>query len=976
MGGRPATSFVVPAAKTLEKSTAIKLHGAASSSSSGSSSNNNPTQAATLEGSSARVIRLRKQLQSIWEEQNDKCPVLLSGSRGSGKEELADEIVSNLPAWQTVEVHKLRLDEGMDYTDTILGTLNHPGLLDDLADRENATVVVNGFMSEHVESRDELDRRDELRRTYARLLSGKFLSVHSNTTKPFLPRVIGTTRQTKEYFNEILKEYDEAPRITFVKVPSFETRSADIKDIAQSKVFELESQFDLQNVTLSKTSVRRLLDHSWLGGEDELDEEMSKALTLLKREKRWIPFTSSVLESRHMFKNTSGEVRIRLLEVPFVRQILTSPWLFGKTLRYIVSPIFVLFLAVLFLGPQSREESAALTVFWAGWWPGIMLVFPFLGRIWCSVCPFMAWGDIAQELSVGLGVNLRKWPKWAEKHGNAFAFWLFFLILMWEELWELPQNANLSAWLLLLITSGAVVNSVVFEKRLWCRYMCPIGMMNSAFSTPSMTEVRTFQPNCIGCKNPTCFKGESPILDPDDKYAIKGCTMGLKNNQLTDMADCVMCMSCVKNCDRESPEFNLRPLGIDYGLPWFLPKFLQQNEELPISQVRTNFWLGGIVTILQGSVLLHYGPTILSNFGLDPTTMAAPPSFDSRFAAHATIAAALLGLPGTFSFLADAISVPLNSLEKVYERKYTRRPAENACIINFYETLVKQDLDMEGIIKELDADGDGTIGEWELKAAMDDLSIPSFQQSMIIDLLLDNNQHRVNVETFMDNLQELYFDINEFKQSEVTPSLRSIADENELQTTLTFREIFDKLDKDDSGYVEKSEFQGLNKFLKSPLTEDDLAKMFSQADSLGLGRLNALEFASVLRKTVKVGIQEIGYGYIPLAWGSLTAYWIGLGMSELGLLIERIPSTFYLPVSESFRSSLPQITASTSVIHFSQTVVMCVSALASMSLTQKLCDDNRVGTTRYATHAFVQIAGAFITLQLMLSPTGVVSAYR
>lgn len=431
LGARPATSFVSPlassrrlSARTLEKSTAIKLRDASSS------GKNNLPQAATLEGSSARAIRLRKQLQSIWEDQNDKSAVLLSGSKGSGKEDLADEILKNLPAWQKVEVHKLRLDEGIDYTDTILGTLDHPGLLDDLADRANATVVVNGFMSERVDSRDELDRRDELRRAYARLLSGKFLSVYSNTTKPFLPRVIGTTRQTLDYFVDILKQYDEVPQFTFVKVPSFESRSADIKDIAQSRVFGLESQFDLQNVTLSKSAVRRLLDHSWLGGEDELDVEISKALTLLKREKRWVPFTSSVLDSRHMFKNTSDEVRIRLLEVPFVRRILTSPWLFGKTLRYIVSPIFVLFLAVLFLGPQSREESAALTVFWAGWWPGIMLVFPFLGRIWCSICPFMAWGDIAQELSLGLGMNLRKWPKAAEKHGNAFAFWLFFLILM------------------------------------------------------------------------------------------------------------------------------------------------------------------------------------------------------------------------------------------------------------------------------------------------------------------------------------------------------------------------------------------------------------------------------------------------------------------------------------------------------------------------------------------------------------------
>ena len=175
---------------------------------------------------------------------------------------------------------------------------------------------------------------------------------------------------------------------------------------------------------------------------------------------------------------------------------------------------------------------------------------------------------------------------------------------------------------------------------------------------------------------------------------------------------------------------------------------------------------------------------------MDPTIMVAPPSLDSRFAAHAAISAVLLGLPGTFSFLADVISVPLNSLEKVYERKYTRRPAENACIINFYETLVQQDLDMEGIITELDADGDGTIGEWELKAAMNDLSIPSFQHNMIIDLLLDNSQHRVSVSSFMDNLQELYFDINEFKQSKV-PSLRSIAEENELQTTLTFVSLFD-----------------------------------------------------------------------------------------------------------------------------------------------------------------------------------------
>lgn len=47
-----------------------------------------------------------------------------------------------------------------------------------------------------------------------------------------------------------------------------------------------------------------------------------------------------------------------------------------------------------------------------------------------------------------------------------------------QEVWDLPQTAYLSSWLLLLITAGAVVCSAFFERRLWCRFLCPIGGMN------------------------------------------------------------------------------------------------------------------------------------------------------------------------------------------------------------------------------------------------------------------------------------------------------------------------------------------------------------------------------------------------------------------------------------------------------------------------------------------------------------------
>ena len=347
-------------------------------------------------------------------------------------------------------------------------------------------------------------------------------------------------------------------------------------------------------------------------------------------------------------------------------------------------------------------------------------------------------------------------------------------------------------------------------------------------------------------------------------------------------AQCVMCMSCVKNCDREAPELNLRPIGIDYGLPWLLPKDMQKNDHLAVSQVETNFWLGGIATILQGSVVLHYLPKILTEVGLDPSIAEAPPALDLPFAIHAALAAVILAFPGTLSYAADAATVPLQSLVNVWKRELTPVPAENAAIINLYESMMKQDADITEITKEWDMDGDGLISDWEMKEAFKLLSIPDYQQDILLNALKrESAEGDLSVTTLMDDIQELYFDIKEAEQAS-PPTYQSIKAENELQTKLTFVEIFNRLDKNGNGFISKDEFSTVSDlgYFKTPLTEQEASDLFDKADILRSGRLNLFEFMSILRKTVKVGIQELGYGYIPLAWGSLTAYWIGLGMKE------------------------------------------------------------------------------------------------
>lgn len=41
------------------------------------------------------------------------------------------------------------------------------------------------------------------------------------------------------------------------------------------------------------------------------------------------------------------------------------------------------------------------------------------------------------------------------------------VILIWEDVWHLNNNAALTGWLLSLITAGAVASGVLLPKRFW-----------------------------------------------------------------------------------------------------------------------------------------------------------------------------------------------------------------------------------------------------------------------------------------------------------------------------------------------------------------------------------------------------------------------------------------------------------------------------------------------------------------------------
>ncbi|BAY09488.1 sigma 54-interacting transcriptional regulator [Calothrix sp. NIES-2098] len=380
-----------------------------------------------------------------------------------------------------------------------------------------------------------------------------------------------------------------------IKVPPLRVRKADINAQVEYYTSLYSRARGLAKPHITPEALRRLQAYDFPGNLKELKNLVERAIVQVGEGKE---LTEEIFWSAEPKKK---QFRVNLLNAyPRLRRFLRSDWWPDRINYGFTFAAFAFLVGVLFIGPQTRDRNFALNLFWAWWWPFFLFLFPFLGRIWCSVCPFMIYGEITQKLSLWLFPRqLKRWPREkAEKWGGWFLFGLFTLIFLWEELWHLENTAYLSACLLLLITAGAMIFSAIFERRFWCRYLCPIGGMNGLFAKLSMTELRAQQGICSAtCTTYQCYKGGP---QKGEGMETNGCPLYSHPAQLEDNRDCVLCMTCLKACPHRSVEFNLRPPGI----------------ELWTTHVPRSYEVA-LLFLLLGGVYLHRLPELQAWLGLN-----------------------------------------------------------------------------------------------------------------------------------------------------------------------------------------------------------------------------------------------------------------------------------------------------------------------------------------------------------------------
>jgi len=253
--------------------------------------------------------------------------------------------------------------------------------------------------------------------------------------------------------------------------------------------------------------------------------------------------------------------KIELTRIPFIKNALKS--------RYPQLAVFIVMLvgyifAILagLIGTPVGSHNFSIVFVWIAWWAILILVaVPFFGRGWCAVCPIPLPGEWLQRGAVLTPPDKR--PKWLNlRVPKMFRnIWLqnisFLLLALFSSV--LLTTPNITGIVLAAMLFAAIGLSAVFERRAFCRYLCPVGGFIGLYSQAAPIELRIKDKQvCVTCEGKPCYNGSQ---------AGYGCPWDVFPGGLTKNTYCGLCMECIRTCPHDNIAVNLRPFSADLAKP-------------------------------------------------------------------------------------------------------------------------------------------------------------------------------------------------------------------------------------------------------------------------------------------------------------------------------------------------------------------------------------------------------------------------
>ncbi|MCK9389540.1 MAG: 4Fe-4S binding protein [Sulfuritalea sp.] len=307
----------------------------------------------------------------------------------------------------------------------------------------------------------------------------------------------------------------------------------------------------------------------------------------------------------------------------FVRFFNGSPYPLLAVKLVSVAGFLLVIYAGLF-GTPYPERSLATTFVWNLWWPLVVVSVLFLGTAWCAICP---WDTLSSWI-----VRLRLWRRASPHPGlqrkvppylqNVWLALLLFVALAWLEVGigvtAKPFATALMALAMLVLSISYLL---VFERKAFCRYACPVGRTLGFYARLAPISVRPVnQETCATCKTLECYHGSKDI---------EPCPTSLVVGRFSQNTNCLSCGNCMQSCPHKNVSWRLRPLGSeaidqDQARPqmdgaWFMLLLLGITTFHGLTMMP--FWGEWVLTIANaigetGKSLASFTLAMFASFGL------------------------------------------------------------------------------------------------------------------------------------------------------------------------------------------------------------------------------------------------------------------------------------------------------------------------------------------------------------------------
>ena len=330
-----------------------------------------------------------------------------------------------------------------------------------------------------------------------------------------------------------------------LQVPPLKRRKKDLSFLVENLVKYYSRQLDKSVTGVNQKAYGEIMAYDWPGNMDELEVVIRRAVNLTSYKK---------LAPENLFIGATpiiGKFTFNLLQLKKVKQFFDSAW-YPTSIQLLTGAFFLYIFYLGFWGSQNPSSNLSLVLTWGIWEPVGIISSIMVARLWCGICPIGAASSMCSKyFSLKLSV-----PHFLRKYGF-YLSGIGFAMIIWSEIvTHMITSPRATALLITAIAVPAIIFGMLFQRRAWCRYVCPLGKVIGVFSSASMLELRANYGICNNdCLTHECYTG--------DKESRNGCPMFEGPFSLRSNLNCTLCGNCIKNCPNQSPQLNLRLPGYE-----------------------------------------------------------------------------------------------------------------------------------------------------------------------------------------------------------------------------------------------------------------------------------------------------------------------------------------------------------------------------------------------------------------------------